>query len=363
VTGSHATDATSPVTGNVNVAVVGATGVVGQEMLRILAERGFPVGDLRLFASTRSEGRVLEWEGRELTVEVLREGCFEGTDLVLMEVESPLSREWAPVAVKEGAIVIDNSSAWRMSADVPLVVSEVNPHALDSHQGIVANPNCTTMVLMPVLKPLDVAAGLDRVVVSSYQAVSGSGKAGIDALAFEVDKYGNDLHALRRSGLTGVEPAQDVYPAPIAFNVIPACDSFVDDGTFETKEERKLVDESRKILEHADLAVAATCVRVPVVAAHSMTVNAEFRDEMTAKRARDLLGASPGVVVDGADGTGFVTPLQVAGADGSHVSRLRDDDTRPNTLDLFVIGDNLRKGAALNCVQIAEDLIERGHLS
>jgi len=352
--------------GQVCVAVVGATGVVGQEMLRILAERHFPVGELRLFASPRSQGRVISWDGgdgpRECTVEVLREGCFRGVDIVLMEVESPLSREWAPVAVREGAVVIDNSSAWRMDSAVPLVVSEVNPHALQTHQGIIANPNCTTMVLMPVLKPLDTAATIARVVVSSYQAVSGSGKAGIDALAVEIDKYGNDLHALARSGVTGVEPAQTVYPAAIAFNVIPACDDFADDGSCETKEERKLVAESRKILERPDLHVAATCVRVPVIAAHSMSVNVEFRDKMPAAKAREILAAAPGVILAGNGPTGFSTPLHVAGTDSTHVGRLRDDETRPNAIDCFIVGDNLRKGAALNCVEIAELLLKNAAL-
>jgi len=349
---------TSP---GLDVAVVGATGLVGTEMLRILDERDLPVRSLRVFASERSLGRRLPWRGSEYGVEVLSEGCFEGTDLVLMEVESDLSREWAPVAVREGAVVVDNSSAWRQVDDVPLVVAEVNPHACDAHQGIIANPNCTTMVLMPALKPLDVAAGLRRLVISSYQAVSGTGVAGIAALAEEEAKYHDDLDALRYSGARGFAAAQTVYPRPIAFNVIPQCDAFVDDGTEETKEERKLVNESRKILERPDLAVAATCVRVPVVSGHSMTVNAEFADAMSAARATELLGSAPGVVLAGSR-DGYPTAFEVAGRDGSFVGRLRDDETRPNTVDFFIVGDNLRKGAALNCVQIAEVLLERGSL-
>ncbi|MCC7078035.1 MAG: aspartate-semialdehyde dehydrogenase [Acidimicrobiia bacterium] len=344
-----------------DVAVVGATGVVGAEMLRILDERDFPVGELRLFASPRSEGRAVVWRDRTCHVEVLARGCFEGTDLVLMEVESPISRDWAPRAVSEGAIVVDNSSAWRMDEKVPLVVAEVNPHALDSHAGIVSNPNCTTMGIMPVLKPLDTAAELRRVVVTTFQAVSGSGRAGLDALDTEIRAFGGDIPVLRRSGLEAVEARQDTYPRPIAFNVIPACDAFVGDGTEETKEERKLVDESRKILERPDLEVAATCVRVPVVCGHAAALNAEFGTEMSAARAGALLRDAPGVVLAKAHDD-YKTPLEVAGVDGSHVGRLRDDETRPNTIDLFVVADNLRKGAALNCVQIAEVMLERGLL-
>ena len=344
-----------------DIAVVGATGLVGTEMLAILAERDFPVRSLRLFASSRSEGKVLDWGGAAITVEVLGPGCFDGVDLVLMEVESDLSREWAPVAARAGAVVVDNSSAWRMDESVPLVVSEVNPHALDAHTGIVANPNCTTMVLMPALKPLDAAFGLERLVISSYQAVSGSGVAGIEALAEEESKQGDDLDALRRSGAEGIEAAQDVYPRPIAHNVIPQCDAFVDDGSDETKEERKLVLESRKILELADLKVAATCVRVPVVSGHSMAVNAEFRLPANAAVAADILAGAPGVVL-AETRDAYVTAFEVAGRDGSFVGRLRDDDSRPNTIDFFVVGDNLRKGAALNCVQIAEALIGRAKL-
>ena len=348
-------------TPGLDVAVVGATGLVGTEMLAILAERDFPVRSLRVFASPRSEGKVLEWGGADQTVEVLRPGCFDGVDLVLMEVESDLSREWAPVAARAGAVVVDNSSAWRMDGSVPLVVSEVNPHALDAHAGIVANPNCTTMVLMPALKPLDAAFALKRLVISSYQAVSGSGVAGISALAEEEAKQGDDLDLLRRSGVHGIDRTQDVYPRPIAHNVIPQCDAFVDDGTEETKEERKLVDESRKILERPDLEIAATCVRVPVVSGHSMTVNAEFREPATAAAAAAILAAAPGVIL-AASREAYATAFEVAGRDGSFVGRLRDDESRPNTIDFFVVGDNLRKGAALNCVQIAEELLVRGKL-
>lgn len=350
------------VTPGLDVAVVGATGLVGTEMLAILSERGFPVRSLRLFASARSEGKVLAWGGADLTVEVLRPGCFDGVDLVLMEVESDISREWAPAAARAGAVVVDNSSAWRMDDTVPLVVSEVNPHALDGHSGIVANPNCTTMVLMPALKPLDAAFGLQRLVISSYQAVSGSGVAGIRALAEEEAKLGDDLDALRRSGADGLVAAQDVYPRPIAHNAIPQCDAFVDDGSDETKEERKLVAESRKILELPDLRVAATCVRVPVVSGHSMTVNAEFREPTTAAAVAAVLAAAPGVVL-AETRESYATAFEVAGRDGSFVGRLRDDESRPNTVDFFVVGDNLRKGAALNCIQIAEVLVERGKLA
>lgn len=344
-----------------NVAIVGATGVVGTEMLRILDERDFPVDDLRLFASERSLGKVVTWRTRQCSVEILGRGCFRGIDLVLMEVESPISRQWAPVAVAEGATVVDNSSAWRMDSTVPLVVAEVNSHTLVGHQGIIANPNCTTMGIMPVLKPLDVVATLERVIVTTFQAVSGSGKAGIEALAAELKAFGPDPEALRRSGVTGVCSLQDVYPRPIAFNVIPACDVFAEGSSDETKEERKLVDESRKILERPDLSVAATCVRVPVVVGHSAALNVEFREEMSAVRVKELLRGAPGVVL-AKDRDGYKTAIEVAGVDGSFVGRLRDDETRPNTIDMFCVSDNLRKGAALNCVQIGEELLARGLL-
>ncbi len=343
------------------VAVVGATGVVGAEMLDVLEERSFPVSNLRVFASERSRGRAIAWRRGLHNVEMLEPGCFEGTDLVLMEVESPIAREWAPRAVTDGATVIDNSSAWRMDDDVPLVVSEVNPSAVDEHRGIIANPNCTTMALMPALAPLDRAARVKRVVLSTYQAVSGAGRAGIEALIVENSQHGSDLEKLRRSDQLDVRPARDAFDRPIAYNVIAACDSFVNDGHDETKEERKLVDESRKILDRPTLEVAATCVRVPVVSGHSISVNAEFRNDMTAEIAAEILSSAPGVMLH-ALRKDYPTPLETAGSDPVHVGRLRTDETRDNTIDFFVVGDNLRKGAALNAVQIAEVLVERGRV-
>ena len=344
-----------------SVAVVGATGLVGAEMLDILAAREFPVAELTVFASSRSAGKAIAWGRGFHNVRVLEDGCFDGVDIVFMEVESPISTEWAPRAVKSGAVVIDNSSAWRMDDDVPLVVAEVNPHALDGHEGIVANPNCTTMGLMPVVKPLDIAAGLERMVISTYQAVSGSGRAGIEALDAELDARRGRIDGLRHAATApevDLEPSGDTYPRPIGFNVIPECGDFAKDDSDETKEERKLVNESRKILERPDLRVAATCVRVPVVAGHALSVNAEFADEMTAERAVEILSKAPGVELH-ALRKDFPTPIEVAGGDPTHVGRIRNDESQSNTIDFFVVSDNLRKGAALNCVQIGEALVER----
>jgi aspartate-semialdehyde dehydrogenase len=330
------------------VGVVGATGQVGGVMLRLLAERQFPVDELRLFASARSAGTTISWAGRELTVEDAAAADPSGLDIALFSAGGGTSKELAPKYAAAGAIVIDNSSAWRMDPDVPLVVSEVNPHALsDIPKGIVANPNCTTMAAMPVLKPLHVEAGLVRMVASTYQAVSGSGLAGVEELDEQVRKVAEQATALVHDGSAVSFPEPHKYVAPIAFNVLPMAGSIVDDGELETDEEKKLRNESRKILEIPELRVSGTCVRVPVYTGHSLSLNVEFAQPLSVARAHEVLGSAPGVQL-----TDVPTPLQAAGQDVSYVGRVRQDG--PNGLALFVSADNLRKGAALNAVQIAE---------
>lgn len=342
----------------VSVAVAGATGLVGREIIRILADRHFPLSDLRLYASEESRGKPVRFGEETLVVGVVEEGCFEGVDLVFMEVDGDLSRTLAPVAVAEGATVIDNSSAWRTKDGVPLVVSEVNPADLEYHDGIVANPNCTTMVLMPVLAPLHRRFGARRIIVTTLQSVSGSGRAGVAALERQAQDLLIRPSALREAGRLGVSPKQEFYPKPIAFNVVPQCDDFVDPVT--TKEELKLRDESRKILSHPGLQVMATCVRVPVFVGHSLSVVAEFDGPAHVEEVLDILAEAPGVeLVAGED---YPTPLDVAGVDGSWVGRIRPDPTTEGAVAFWVVGDNLRKGAALNCVEIAEILISEGWL-
>ena len=337
------------------IGIVGATGQVGGVMRAVLAERQFPVDELRLFASGRSAGRRLPWAGGEIPVEDAASADYAGLDLVLMSAGATASKELAPRIAAAGAVVIDNSSAWRMDPDVPLVVPEVNAHALERiPKNIVANPNCTTMVAMPVLKPLDAAAGLRSMVVSTYQAVSGAGLAGTAELDEQVRKVGDSGPALAMSGTAGDFPERHVFPEPIAYNVIPFAGKLVDDGLGETDEEQKLRNESRKILELPDLQVAATCVRVPVYTGHSLAISAGFAEEITPEQARRLLFKAPGVeLVD------VPTPLKAAGADPTFVGRIRRDPTRDHGLSLFLSGDNLRKGAALNAVQIAEALLAR----
>ncbi len=340
----------------VDVGVIGATGLVGQEMLRILEQRRFPVGRLRAYASPRSEGRELDFAGGTVTCEILRDGCFDGLDLVIVDVDDPIALEWAPVAAAAGARVVDNSAAFRMEADVPLVVAEVNPDDLrDLPRGIAACPNCTTMVLVTALAPLHRAAGIDRLVVSTYQSVSGAGAPGITELESQWTKLAGDTESLRRAAtVPGFIAPGEVWSKPIAGNVIPLAGSVKDRGY--TSEEWKLVHESRKILHADDLRVTATCVRVPVFVGHAMTANVSFRDPMSAARAAELLAGAAGVeLVDG--GAGAPTALEGAGIDPVLVGRLRDDPSQANTLDLWVTGDNLRKGAALNAVQMAEVLI------
>jgi aspartate-semialdehyde dehydrogenase len=337
----------------VKVGVVGATGLVGQEMRRVLEERAFPVTELRAYASPRSEGRKLAFAGGEVTCEVLRDGCFDGLDLAFIDVDDPISAEWAPRAAAAGATVIDKSAAFRMDPEVPLVVAEVNPEDLhDLPKGIVSCPNCTTMVLVTALAPLHRAARIERMVVSTYQAVSGAGQAGLDELAKQWSEGAGREDALRRAAATpGMIRPGEVWDRPIAGNVIPLAGSVKDAGY--TSEEWKLVHESRKILHAPELRASGTCVRVPVYVGHSMTANLQFSRPFSRDEAAALLAEAPGVVlVDG--GNGAPTALEGAGVDPVFVGRLREDPSQENTLDLWVTGDNLRKGAALNAVQLAE---------
>ena len=323
-------------------------------MLRILDERAFPVDELRLFASARSAGRTITWHGQDLPVEDADTADFAGLDLALFSAGKTASLALAPKVAAAGAIVIDNSSAWRMDPDVPLVVPEVNADALQSiPKGIVANPNCTTMVAMPVLKPLDLEAGLQSMVVNTYQAVSGGGLAGVAELDEQVQKAAPNAAALAHDGAAVSFPPAVTFPKTIAFNVIPQAGSFIDDGLDETDEDQKLRQESRKILELPNLLVSVLCVRVPVFTGHSMAINATFARPMSPARAKEELAGANGVALDEVP-----TPLEVAGGDLTHVGRFRVDPTVPDGrgLALFLSGDNLRKGAALNAIQIAETL-------
>jgi aspartate-semialdehyde dehydrogenase len=332
------------------IGIVGATGQVGGVMRRILAERRFPVERLRLFASARSAGRTLPWRDGEVVVEDAATADYAGLDIVLFSAGKETSRALAPRVAEAGAVVIDNSSAWRMDPEVPLVVAEVNPHAAAVRpKGIIANPNCTTMAAMPVLRPLHAEAGLVSMVVSTYQAVSGAGLAGVAELDEQVRKVADGATALTFDGSAVDFPAPRKFAAPIAYNVLPLAGSIVDDGSAETDEEQKLRNESRKILEIPDLRVSGTCVRVPVFTGHSLQVNARFARPLSPARARELLDGAPGVAL--AD---VPTPLMAAGKDPTYVGRIRVDETVENGLAFFCSNDNLRKGAALNAVQIAE---------
>ncbi|RKN03986.1 aspartate-semialdehyde dehydrogenase [Streptomyces radicis] len=333
------------------IGIVGATGQVGGVMRQVLAERKFPVDQLRLFASARSAGSTLPWQDGVVTVEDAATADYAGLDVVLFSAGKGTSRALAEKVAAAGAVVIDNSSAWRMDPEVPLVVSEVNPHAVAQRpKGIIANPNCTTMAAMPVLRPLHAEAGLEALVVATYQAVSGSGLAGVA----ELDRQARaavrqDVARLAFDGTAVDLPAPEVYAGPIAFNVLPLAGSLQDDGSDETDEEQKLRNESRKILEIPGLAVSGTCVRVPVFTGHSLQINARFERELTPERARELLADAEGVRL-----SDIPTPLEAAGRDDSYVGRVRRDETAEHGLALFVSNDNLRKGAALNTVQIAE---------
>jgi aspartate-semialdehyde dehydrogenase len=334
------------------VAVVGATGQVGAVMRRILLERSFPVDEIRFFASSRSAGSTITWDGRDVVVEDADTADPAGIDIALFSAGASTSRRLAPRFVEAGAVVVDNSSAWRMDPDVPLVVSEVNPDAVRrAGKGIIANPNCTTMAAMPVLKPLHDEASLVRLVASTYQAVSGSGLAGVDELAGQIAAVGDKSPLLTHDGAAVDLPGPSKYVRPIAFNVLPMAGSIVDDGSDETDEEQKLRNESRKILDIPELRVSGTCVRVPVYTGHSLSVNAEFASPLSAKRATEILSEAPGVAL-----SDVPTPLQAAGQDPSFVGRIRQDPgvDGERGLAMFISGDNLRKGAALNTIQIAE---------
>ena len=319
-------------------------------MRGILAERDFPVTELRLFASARSAGRTLEWKGTEITIEDAATADFGGLDIVLFSAGGATSKELAPKVAAAGAVVIDNSSAWRMDPDVPLVVAEVNGHAATRRpKGIIANPNCTTMAAMPVLGPLHRDAGLKTLVVSTYQAVSGGGLAGVAELDEQTKKVVDQAAALTFDGDAVEFPEPQKFPAPIAFNVVPKAGNLVDDGLEETDEEQKLRNETRKILDIPDLLVSGTCVRVPVFTGHSLSINASFERPISPDQARQILDYAPGVEL-----SEIPTPLQAAGEDPTYVGRIRVDSTVENGLALFLSNDNLRKGAALNAVQIAE---------
>jgi aspartate-semialdehyde dehydrogenase len=339
------------------VGIVGATGQVGRVMRAILAERDFPVDQVRYFASSRSAGTTLPWKGREVTVEDAALADPAGLDVALFSAGATTSRALAPKFAAAGVLVIDNSSAWRMDPDVPLIVAEVNPGAITlAVKGIIANPNCTTMAAMPVLKPLHDEAGLVRLIASTYQAVSGGGLPGVDELDKQIRETAGRATELTYDGSAVSFPEPALYARPIAFNVLPYAGSLLDDGSGETEEERKLRNESRKILDIPDLLVSGTCVRVPVFTGHSLSLNAEFARPLSVARAMELLADAPGVEL-----TDIPTPLQAAGKDASFVGRIRVDPGVPDGhgLALFVSNDNLRKGAALNTIQIAELLARR----
>ncbi|MGW2343752.1 aspartate-semialdehyde dehydrogenase [Streptomyces sp. NPDC001661] len=328
------------------VGIVGATGQVGTVMRKILVERDFPIDELRLFASARSAGKVLDG----VTIEDASTADYSGLDIVLFSAGGATSKALAEKVAAQGPVVIDNSSAWRKDPEVPLVVSEVNPHAIANRpKGIIANPNCTTMAAMPVLRPLHAEAGLEALTVATYQAVSGSGLAGVAELHGQAQKVVAEADKLTHDGEAVDFPEPSVYKRPIAFNVLPMAGATVDDGLNETDEEQKLRNESRKILEIPELKVSGTCVRVPVFSGHSLQVNARFARPISPERATELLAEAPGVEL-----SDIPTPLQAAGKDPSYVGRIRNDETLENGLALFISNDNLRKGAALNAVQIAE---------
>ncbi|WP_426936563.1 aspartate-semialdehyde dehydrogenase [Brevibacterium sp. LE-L] len=337
---------------SVNVGVVGATGQVGGVMLDLLADDpGFEIGTLRLFASARSAGKTIDFKGQPITVEDAAEADPSGLDIALFSAGGATSRAQAERFAAAGVTVVDNSSAWRSDPEVPLVVSEVNPEALDElPKGIIANPNCTTMAAMPVLKALHAKAGLSRLIVSTYQAVSGSGLSGVEELAGQLEAGISDARKLTTDGTAVTLPEPDNYVEPIAFNVLPMAGAVVDDGQNETDEEKKLRNESRKILGLPELLVAGTCVRVPVFTGHSLSIHAEFDSEISPEQASEILSQAPGVALDDVP-----TPLKAAGQNVSFVGRIRADQSAPagKGLVLFVANDNLRKGAALNTVQIA----------
>jgi len=329
-----------------SVAVVGATGAVGNEMVAVLEERKFPVDRLILLASERSEGKTLNFNDKAVTVEILTEKVFKGIDIALFSAGAERSLHYAPIAAKSGCVVVDNSSAWRMEPAVPLVVPEVNPHDLKWHKGIIANPNCSTIQMVVVLKPIHDAAKIKRVVVTTFQSVSGTGKKAMDELLNQT----SDL-------LNFKEPKPIVYPHQIAFNCLPQIDKFMDDGY--TKEEIKMVNETKKIMGDDSIKVTATTVRVPVFRGHSEALNIETQKKLTANDVRALLSKAPGVIVyDVPDKNVYPLPTLCAGKDEVYAGRIREDDTIENGINMWIAADNLRKGAATNAVQIAETLIK-----
>ncbi len=332
---------------NYNVAVVGATGAVGRTMLSILEERKFPVAKLLPLASARSAGKQVDFNGETITIQELKADSFEGVDIALFSAGGSISREFCPIAAKAGCVVIDNSSAFRMDKDIPLVVPEVNPHAIGDHQGIIANPNCSTIQMVVALKPIHDRYKIKRVVVSTYQSVSGSGQSAIE-----------ELKAQSSQALNGQAVTHEVYPHQIAFNCLPHIDTFLDTGY--TKEEMKMVNETRKILEDDAIQVSPTTVRVPVFYAHSEAVNVETEQEIDVKELRTILGSAPGVRLVDAPGKGeYPLATDAAGRDEVMVGRVRADLDNPRAVNLWIVADNLRKGAALNAIQIAEVLIRR----
>jgi aspartate-semialdehyde dehydrogenase len=328
------------------VAVVGATGAVGEEMVKTLEQRDFPVDKLRLFASERSEGKILEFGDDEIRVESLNEKSFEGIDIALFSAGAERSKIWAPVAARSGCVVVDNSSQWRMDPEIPLVVPEVNPHDLTWHKGIIANPNCSTIQMVVVLKPIHDAAKIKRVVVTTFQSVSGTGRKAMDELLQQT----TDLLNFR-------EIKCNVYPYQIAFNVLPHIDKFLENGY--TKEEMKMVNETKKILGDNSVRLTATTVRVPVFRCHSESLNIETEKKLNANEVRAILSKAPGVVVyDAPEKNIYPLPIDVAGKDETYVGRIREDESLENSINVWIVADNLRKGAALNAVQIAEKLVE-----
>lgn len=331
-----------------NVAVAGATGAVGNQMIACLEERDFPVGNLKLLATRKSVGRKLRFKGEEIPVEELTETSFTGLDIAIFSAGGATSQKYAPFAAKDGCVVVDNSAAWRMHPDVPLVVPEVNPNAVAkySNRGIIANPNCSTIQMVVALAPIYRKVGIKRIVVSTYQAVSGTGKKAID-----------ELHSQTRAILNFIEPERKVYPHRIAFNCLPHIDVFLDNGY--TKEEMKMVDETKKILEDDSIGITATTVRVPVFFSHSESVNIETRDPITPDEVRALLEKAPGVkVVDNPSENLYPMAIDAAGRDETFVGRIRADESISNGINLWVVSDNIRKGAATNAVQIAEILAQ-----
>jgi aspartate-semialdehyde dehydrogenase len=341
----------------VSIGIMGATGLVGTEMLRIIEQRAFPVSELRAYASRRSLGRKLPFAGGEVACQLLEPGCFDGLDLVIVDVDDPLAAEWAPLAAAAGARVVDNSAAFRMDPDVPLVIAEVNPEDLRSlPKGIASCPNCTTMIPVTALAPLHRAARIDRMVVSTYQSVSGAGQVGLHELDAQWTKLAGRVDELSHAGTLSAPVVDgEVWSKPIAGNVIPLAGSVKEAGY--TSEEWKMIHETRKILHDDAIRCTVTCVRVPVFVGHAVSANVRFHRDLSKAETVELLREAPGVrLVD--DGDGYPTPLDAAGIDPVLVGRIREDGSEPGTINLWITGDNLRKGAALNAVQMAEVLLE-----